>query len=67
MPDPPGLFDGHVWPMYQKHTRIMEESGVDVCKYDLFKMYSSFGALVTFRCDLYYDFLFYSAARWNHD
>ncbi|MEQ2186169.1 hypothetical protein GOODEAATRI_025932, partial [Goodea atripinnis] len=30
VPDPPGLFDGHVWPMYQKHTQMMEESGVDV-------------------------------------
>lgn len=32
VPDPPGLFDGHVWPMYLKHKNIMEESGVDVCK-----------------------------------
>ncbi|XP_016141227.1 nicotinamide riboside kinase 2-like [Sinocyclocheilus grahami] len=30
VPDPPGLFDGHVWPMYVKHTKIMEDSGVDV-------------------------------------
>lgn len=42
MPDPPGLFDGHVWPMYQKHTKIMEESGVDVCKYDIWGRLSSF-------------------------
>ena len=33
VPDPPGLFDGHVWPMYLKHKNIMETSGVDVCKY----------------------------------
>ncbi|NXS30859.1 NRK2 kinase, partial [Pomatostomus ruficeps] len=30
VPDPPGLFDGHVWPMYVKHRKIMEELGVDV-------------------------------------
>uniref|UniRef100_A0A8C1GZE8 Muscle-specific beta 1 integrin binding protein 2 n=1 Tax=Cyprinus carpio TaxID=7962 RepID=A0A8C1GZE8_CYPCA len=34
VPDPPGLFDGHVWPMYVKHTKIMEDSGVDVMKLD---------------------------------
>ncbi|MED6293859.1 Nicotinamide riboside kinase 2 [Characodon lateralis] len=34
VPDPPGLFDGHVWPMYQKHTQMMEESGVDVLQLD---------------------------------
>ncbi|KAM4596760.1 muscle-specific beta 1 integrin binding protein 2 [Fundulus diaphanus] len=34
VPDPPGLFDGHVWPMYQKHIKIMEESGVDVLQLD---------------------------------
>lgn len=32
VPDPPGLFDGHVWPMYVKHKDIMENSGVDVGK-----------------------------------
>ncbi|KAG7232822.1 hypothetical protein INR49_008052 [Caranx melampygus] len=32
VPDPPGLFDGHVWPMYLKHKNIMEASGVDVGK-----------------------------------
>ncbi|KAF7667813.1 hypothetical protein LDENG_00043040 [Lucifuga dentata] len=26
IPDPPGLFDGHVWPMYLKHRKEMEES-----------------------------------------
>ncbi|KAM4628798.1 muscle-specific beta 1 integrin binding protein isoform 2-T3 [Polymixia lowei] len=26
VPDPPGLFDGHVWPMYLKHRKEMEES-----------------------------------------
>ncbi|XP_078527051.1 nicotinamide riboside kinase 2 [Lissotriton helveticus] len=34
VPDPPGLFDGHVWPMYLKHRREMEESGVDVAWVD---------------------------------
>ncbi|CAL8381752.1 unnamed protein product [Arctogadus glacialis] len=33
-PDPPGLFDGHVWPMYVKHKNIMEETGVDVVQLD---------------------------------
>lgn len=30
MPDPPGLFDGHVWPMYLKHRRLMEDSNLRV-------------------------------------
>uniref|UniRef100_A0A0E9PT29 Uncharacterized protein n=1 Tax=Anguilla anguilla TaxID=7936 RepID=A0A0E9PT29_ANGAN len=34
VPDPPGLFDGHVWPMYVKHKEIMEGSGVDVAQLD---------------------------------
>jgi len=34
VPDPPGLFDGHVWPMYLKHKNIMETSGVDVLQLD---------------------------------
>ncbi|XP_052008231.1 nicotinamide riboside kinase 2-like [Xyrauchen texanus] len=34
VPDPPGLFDGHVWPMYVKHTQIMQDSGVDVVQLD---------------------------------
>ncbi|XP_048886871.1 nicotinamide riboside kinase 2-like isoform X1 [Brienomyrus brachyistius] len=34
VPDPPGLFDGHVWPMYLKHKAIMEETGVDVVQLD---------------------------------
>ncbi|XP_072296873.1 nicotinamide riboside kinase 2-like isoform X2 [Eucyclogobius newberryi] len=25
VPDPPGLFDGHVWPMYLKHRKEMED------------------------------------------
>lgn len=37
VPDPPGLFDGHVWPMYVKHTKIMEDSGVDVGKCRILK------------------------------
>lgn len=32
VPDPPGLFDGHVWPMYVRHKETMENSGVDVGK-----------------------------------
>ncbi|KAL0611481.1 Nicotinamide riboside kinase 2 [Plecturocebus cupreus] len=32
VPDPPGLFDGHVWPMYQKYRREMEANGVEVGK-----------------------------------
>lgn len=32
MPDPPGLFDGHVWPMYVRHKKLMEDMGVDVGK-----------------------------------
>ncbi|CAG08010.1 unnamed protein product [Tetraodon nigroviridis] len=30
VPDPPGLFDGHVWPMYLKHRRLMEDSSLTV-------------------------------------
>ncbi|XP_053321128.1 nicotinamide riboside kinase 2-like [Spea bombifrons] len=30
VPDPPGLFDGHVWPMYVKHKDIMEDMNVIV-------------------------------------
>ncbi|XP_008835294.1 nicotinamide riboside kinase 2 isoform X2 [Nannospalax galili] len=30
VPDPPGLFDGHVWPMYQKYKQEMERDGVEV-------------------------------------
>ncbi|KAM3603790.1 uncharacterized protein V6R79_002105 [Siganus canaliculatus] len=26
VPDPPGLFDGHVWPMYLKHRKQMESN-----------------------------------------
>lgn len=32
VPDPPGLFDGHVWPMYQKYKQEMEANGVEVGK-----------------------------------
>ncbi|XP_063305082.1 nicotinamide riboside kinase 2-like [Pelobates fuscus] len=34
VPDPPGLFDGHVWPMYIKHKNIMEELNVTVEQLD---------------------------------
>ena len=30
VPDPPGLFDGHVWPMYLKHRAEMEESPLTI-------------------------------------
>ncbi|XP_053716819.1 nicotinamide riboside kinase 2-like isoform X1 [Synchiropus splendidus] len=28
--DPPGLFDGHVWPMYLKHRKSLEESNLEI-------------------------------------
>nr|XP_056700366.1 nicotinamide riboside kinase 2 [Euleptes europaea] len=34
VPDPPGLFDGHVWPMYLKHRKEMEANEVDVVYLD---------------------------------
>ncbi|XP_069839499.1 nicotinamide riboside kinase 2-like [Dendropsophus ebraccatus] len=34
VPDPPGLFDGHVWPMYVKHKNIMEKMNVFVEQLD---------------------------------
>ncbi|XP_030075689.1 nicotinamide riboside kinase 2 [Microcaecilia unicolor] len=34
IPDPPGLFEGHVWPMYLKHRKEMEDSGVEVVYLD---------------------------------
>ncbi|KAM8940282.1 nicotinamide riboside kinase 2 [Pelodytes ibericus] len=34
VPDPPGLFDGHVWPMYLKHKQEMEQSGVSLVSID---------------------------------
>ncbi|XP_040198555.1 nicotinamide riboside kinase 2-like isoform X2 [Rana temporaria] len=34
VPDPPGLFDGHVWPMYVKHKKTMEDLNVGVEKLD---------------------------------
>ncbi|XP_062966794.1 nicotinamide riboside kinase 2 isoform X2 [Cynocephalus volans] len=34
IPDPPGLFDGHVWPMYQKYKREMEANSVEVVYLD---------------------------------
>lgn len=30
VPDPPGLFDGHVWPMYLKHRNDMENCGLPI-------------------------------------
>ncbi|XP_056600506.1 nicotinamide riboside kinase 2 isoform X2 [Triplophysa dalaica] len=29
VPDPAGLFDGHVWPMYLKHRKEMSETNLD--------------------------------------
>uniref|UniRef100_A0A8D0GVW8 Nicotinamide riboside kinase 2 n=1 Tax=Sphenodon punctatus TaxID=8508 RepID=A0A8D0GVW8_SPHPU len=34
VPDPPGLFDHHVWPMYVKHKKVMEDLSVDVAELD---------------------------------
>ncbi|XP_028605004.1 nicotinamide riboside kinase 1 isoform X2 [Podarcis muralis] len=33
-PDPPGYFDGHVWPMYLKHKREMEENETGIVYLD---------------------------------
>nr|XP_051702563.1 nicotinamide riboside kinase 1 isoform X1 [Oryctolagus cuniculus] len=33
-PDPPGYFDGHVWPMYLKHRREMEDIAWEVVYLD---------------------------------
>ncbi|XP_065132976.1 nicotinamide riboside kinase 2 isoform X2 [Paramisgurnus dabryanus] len=30
VPDPPGLFDGHVWPMYLKYRKEMENNNLDI-------------------------------------
>ncbi|XP_060761360.1 nicotinamide riboside kinase 2 isoform X2 [Neoarius graeffei] len=30
VPDPPGLFDGHVWPMYLKHRKEMESNCIPI-------------------------------------
>ncbi|XP_038571813.1 muscle-specific beta 1 integrin binding protein isoform X2 [Micropterus salmoides] len=34
VPDPPGLFDGHVWPMYLKHRSAMEDCGLNIAYLD---------------------------------
>ncbi|XP_003788920.2 nicotinamide riboside kinase 2 isoform X2 [Otolemur garnettii] len=34
VPDSPNLFDGHVWPMYQKYRREMEVDDVEVVYLD---------------------------------
>lgn len=31
-PDPPGYFDGHVWPMYLKNRREMEDAEPGICE-----------------------------------
>ncbi|KAJ1206782.1 hypothetical protein NDU88_002180 [Pleurodeles waltl] len=33
-PDPPGYFDGHVWPMYLKNTQDMEDITKDIVYID---------------------------------
>ncbi|XP_078070671.1 nicotinamide riboside kinase 1-like isoform X3 [Mustelus asterias] len=33
-PDPPGNFDGHVWPMYLKNRKEMEEKVADIIHLD---------------------------------
>ncbi|KAL2092118.1 hypothetical protein ACEWY4_011916 [Coilia grayii] len=33
-PDPPGYFDGHVWPMYLKNRQEMEEMATDLVLLD---------------------------------
>ncbi|XP_018099653.1 nicotinamide riboside kinase 1 L homeolog isoform X2 [Xenopus laevis] len=33
-PDPPGYFDGHVWPMYLKHKKEMEEANNEIVYLD---------------------------------
>ncbi|XP_044301843.1 nicotinamide riboside kinase 1 isoform X2 [Varanus komodoensis] len=33
-PDPPGYFDGHVWPMYLKHKKEMEENETGIVYLD---------------------------------
>lgn len=62
VPDPPGLFDGHVWPMYLKHKEIMEASGVDVCK-------SLLLSFVRFHIAIFshwFEYVcYYSGTRWN--
>uniref|UniRef100_V9LA86 Nicotinamide riboside kinase 2-like protein n=1 Tax=Callorhinchus milii TaxID=7868 RepID=V9LA86_CALMI len=34
VPDPPGLFEKHVWPMYLKHNQMMEDMAVNVVNLD---------------------------------
>ncbi|XP_064424393.1 nicotinamide riboside kinase 2 isoform X2 [Latimeria chalumnae] len=34
VPDPPGLFDGHVWPMYIKYRKEVEANNIDVVYLD---------------------------------
>lgn len=41
MPDPPGLFDGHVWPMYVKHRNLMEDSNLRVGTLKVFSLLGS--------------------------
>lgn len=42
MPDDPGLFDGHVWPMYLKHRKLMEDNGLDIGKIQKLWLCNSF-------------------------
>lgn len=34
-PDPPGYFDGHVWPMYLKNRREMEDVETGIGEYSI--------------------------------
>lgn len=66
VPDPPGLFDGHVWPMYLKHKEIMEASSVDVCK-SLVLSFMRFHIFWNgwFPPLIWICVCYYSGARWN--
>lgn len=54
VPDPPGLFDGHVWPMYLKHRREMENSGITIGTWRIYIL------LECYVCD--FGFMMYSSA-----
>ncbi|XP_041673400.1 nicotinamide riboside kinase 2-like [Cheilinus undulatus] len=44
MPDPPGLFDGHVWPMYLKHKNKVVSNSLDLFGWDLQQALGRFAA-----------------------
>uniref|UniRef100_A0A8C5N208 Nicotinamide riboside kinase 1 n=1 Tax=Leptobrachium leishanense TaxID=445787 RepID=A0A8C5N208_9ANUR len=45
-PDPPGYFDGHVWPMYLKHKDEMEETEREIVYLDGTKLEDDIFSLV---------------------